>query len=174
MALIDVTDFEDLPYKIPNQEETKEFVTFIEAKEEELLKEILGIDLYNEFIEALADSGELADKWANLRDGAEYEYSVTNEYKGLVDLLKPAIYSEWIFYTYRRLTAAAMIVNNGRENTTAVNPSWEIANNWNTWVKKVGNAGYQKNNFYGFMIANEDDYENWEFTYQELKNTLDL
>lgn len=176
MALIDVTDFDDLPYKIPHQEEYPEFEAFIEAREEELLKEILGIDLYNEFMAALDDSGEeLADKWVELRDGAEYEFaSVTNEYKGLVDLLKPAIYSKWVSLLHRRFTTSGVIVNTGQQNTTVVNPIYEIVTYWNEFAKKVGHVACQRNTFYGFMIANEDDYDGWEFSCPEIINQFDL
>lgn len=175
MAFVDVTDFNELPYKIPNQNEAREFVTFIEKEETKILKKLLGIDLYNEFIEGLATSGEVEERWTELRDGVEYEYNgVTYEYLGLVDLLVPAIYSIWVQTTYRRFTSSGVIVNKGQQNTEAVNPSYEIVQNWNEYVKKVGGVCGQEGTLYGFMTANEDDYEDWEFTEPELKNTLDL
>jgi len=72
---VDSTDFTDIPYKIPNQEETRAFVDWIEAEETKILKEVLGLPLYNAFIEGLDTSGSIEQKWLDLRDGAEYDYS---------------------------------------------------------------------------------------------------
>jgi hypothetical protein len=162
MALIQATDFDSLPYKIPNQSEFPSFVAFIEAKEEEILKQLLGYDLYTEFMAEVETSGVPDQKWLDLRDGSTYVLlGKKYEYKGLIDLLKPAIYSQWISVIQRKLTSVGVVVNDGQQNTTQVNPSYEIVTNWNLYVRKVTGV---INSFYGWMKDNEDDFPTWEYT----------
>jgi len=171
---VEATDFADLPYKVPNQEESKEFVAFIERWEEKLLKQVLGVSLYNEFIEGLEESGDIT-RWTNLQNGAEYTYGdYTYEYQGIVKMLVPAIYSEWVKIICRRFTTSGVIVNKGQQNTERVDPSYDIVTNWNEFVKQVGVNACQENSFYGFMIANEADYDGWNCTQPTIKNQLDF
>src|SRR5690242_20728452 len=103
--IIDVSDFINRPYKVPNQEESRDFSSFLESGESGLAAgnypqikcSLLGVDLWDEFTSALAASGELDEKWVRLRDGATYEYSnKTYQYLGWADLIRPALYSEWL------------------------------------------------------------------------------
>lgn len=177
---VDSTDFTDIPYKIPNQEETRAFVDWIEAEETKILKEVFGLPLYNAFIEGLDTSGSIEQKWIDLRDGAEYDYEdSTYEYLGLVDFLKPEIYSRWILLNYRKLTSSGVIINTGQQNTTVQNPDVEFAQYHNEYVNKIGNICKQKNTLFGFLTVNEEDYEEdgeviWNFTDQKLTNQFNL
>lgn len=172
---IQATDFLQDPYKIPNQNEDRGFVAFIEAREAEILKSILGLELYNELIEAWETSGEPADIYTDLVEGAEFTYNeILYEYKGLVDLLVPEIYSKWVKKNYRRLTTSGVVINKGQQNTETNNPDVEFAQSHNDYVTKVGGSCSQENTFYGFMKANESDYGDWEFTEPELTNQFNL
>jgi hypothetical protein len=172
---IESTDFLTIPYKIPNQPETRDFVDFIEAEEANILKEILGLALYNELISAWETSGEPDQVWTDLVEGEEYtQNEILYEYKGLVDLLVPEIYSRWVKVNYRKLTSSGVVTNLGQQNTETNNPDVEFAQAHNVYVKKVGNSCNLKNSFYGFMKANEIDYDDWEFTEQKLTNQFNL
>jgi len=177
---VDSTDFLAIPYKIPNQEETRAFVDWIESEEAKILKEVLGLPLYNAFIEGLETSGAIDQKWIDLRDGAEYDYSdSTYEYLGLVDFLKPEIYSRWVVLNYRKLTTAGVVINQGVQNTITNNPDVEFAQYHNEFVEKIGNICNQKNTLYGFLTVNEEDYEEdgeviWNPTEQKLTNQFNL
>lgn len=168
-------DFLDIPYVIPNQEETRGLDSFIEAEETKILKKILGIELYNEFIQGLESSGDIEQKWIDLRDGATYEYGeVQYQYEGLKDLLKPYIYQLAVQLNYRKLTTSGVVINRGQQNTETQNPNYEVVTYWNEFVSKVGKWCEMKNTLYGFLYANEADYESLEFTEQHYKNQLDL
>jgi len=177
---VDPTDFTDIPYKIPNKEETRAFVDWIEAEETKILKEVLGLPLYNAFIEGLDTSGSIEQKWLDLRDGAEYEYSdSTYEYLGLVDFLKPEIYSRWFYLRYRVPTSSGVVINTGQQNTTVQNPDVEVSQYHNIFVEKIGNSCNQKNTLFGFLTVNEEDYQEdgeviWNFTEQKLTNQFNL
>ncbi len=180
MTFLDSTDFLEIPYKIPNQDETRSFESWIAIEEAKILKEILGLPLYNAFIEGLDTSGTIEDKWLDLRDGAEYDlYDTTYEYLGLVDLMKPEIYSRWVGINYRKLTTAGVVINQGQQNTTTNNPDVEYAQYHNEFVNKVGCMYKQDNSLYGFLTVNEEDYQEdgetiWVFTEQKLTNQFNL
>lgn len=157
------------------------FSNWMEAKEEETLKSLLGVSLYTDFIEGLDDS-TIEQKWIDLRDGTTYEFSdVAYEYKGLVDLLKPRIMALWYPTIHRKTTSVGVVINQGQQNTTSIAPDLEYVDNQNIYVRKVGGQiycsswlCYQSNCLYGFMKANEDDYEGWIFEQPKIENYLGL
>jgi len=186
---LDVSDFEDAPYRIPNQEESRDLQNFIDLKEAEYLKKVLGLSFYNEFIAGLESSGTVEDIWIDLRDGSTYQlYSQGQSYQweGVKELLKPVIMSCWLEENYRKWSNGGMIVNNGQNNSTSVNPIDEIVSNWNKFVRKVG-VGYQywytcwdgsnEGTLRGFLDENKTLYDGWNNSYTanlSLRNTLDL
>ena len=179
--IIDVTDFLKRPYKIPNQEESLEFEEYVEAKEIELAtRYLLGWELWDKFIAALAASGALDAKWENLRDGADYEYEgVTYHYDGWADLVQPGIYSDWLPNISEKLTNVGMINNSAPQQSKYVEDQYPFAvGTWNKFCAKVGFLGCYgynyKNTFYGFMKANESDYTTWEFNIPPVKNRFDI
>ena len=182
---LDPSDFEDVPYLIPNQEESRSLQEYIDTKEAYYLKKVLGLSFYNEFIAGLETSGVIEQKWIDLKDGKEYtvgEGDSANEYEysGIKDLLKPAIYSNWLEDNYRKWSNGGMIVNTAQNNATAVNPIDEIAGNWNEFVRKIGGGcfwQYQENTLYGFLTEETDTYEGWDnskVTSFRMRNSLDL
>lgn len=183
MTIIDVSDFDDRPYKVPNQDESPEFKDFIEDAETKILKSILGYTLWKEFTDAV-DASEvpaapaLAQKWIAIRDGNEYEYGdKTYKYQGLKDLLKPAIYALWMPHGAYKWSNVGMQQNLPRKDNTGADVSVGVdmlefqVQYWNEYALKV--KGY-KNAFYGFMIDNEDDYDAWEFEAPAYKNRFSL
>lgn len=179
--IIDVTDFLKRPYKIPNQEESRDFAEFVEAKEIELAtKYLLGWDLWNEFNDAINASGDPDQKWIDLRDGAEYTYNdKTYKYLGWVDLIKPGIYSEWLPLMTDKLTNVGMINNATPQQAKFIEDQYPFqVGTWNNFAAKVGfyrRYGYNcVNSFHGFMKANEDTFTNWEFICPPVKNRFDL
>ena len=178
--IIDPTDFNDRPYKVPNQEESRDFISFIEEKEEELGIMILGQELWDEFTEALASSGPLDTIWEELRDGGLYDYQNKQyNYAGWVDMVRPGIFAEWLPQTTWKLTNVGYIENSTPDKATLVDNQYDFhVHHWNKFVSKVGYSypyGYNcKNSFYGFMTAHADDYPTWDFRCPRYKNRYDL
>ena len=178
MAILKATDFIDKPYQIPNQEESPEFEAFIARWEAKLLKALLGLDLYNAFINDLAEATPLAI-YTDLRDGDEYQWEgETFEWVGMVEMLRPAIYSEWIKQTHRHLTTSGMIGATGQQNTQVLDPMPDIVEKWNEYAMHAGVDYSIENTLYGFMYVNTTDYENDEgeliFNPPQLKNRFDF
>lgn len=175
-SLITPDLFINRPYKVPNREESQDFADFIEKEEEKLLINLLGYPLYKEFSEELSGSN-VSDAFTRLRDGAEYTfYGVTCKYNGLKDLLIPAIYSRWINHVHYVFTASGYMRSQPAQENFQVleDPELFIVAAWNDYVCKVGERYNQKNTFYGFMMANKDDYPDWQFTMPCLKNRFGL
>ena len=90
-------------------DECPDLTGFITKFEPEILKKVLGYDLYAVFIAALA--GTPASKWTDLRDGADYDVSgITYEWRGLINTEKDSLIAYYVFYKY---TFMGMNTNSG-------------------------------------------------------------
>jgi len=174
--ILSLTDFIDREYKIPNQSESADLLGFIEQKEDELLIDLLGVDLYNEIMDGLEDSAP-EQKFLDLLNGSEYTFNgVTYKWRGLVDLLQPAIYSMWINVGSFKFTNIGWVQNSPQENSTAIDftEQFTVAY-WNKYCEKVGLRQSQKNSFYGYMKTVEDDFDSeWIFTLPKTQNRFGL
>lgn len=178
--IIDTTDFVNRPCKVPNQEESRDFISFLETQEEEYGKMLLGYPLWEEFKAGLVTSGTIEQRWLDLKNGAEYEYSSkVYKYTGWVDMIKRAIMHDWVPLTTWKLTNIGFVENNAPQQSKLIDDPYPLmVEHWNEFVKKVGgnhNFAYNcKESFYGFMKANESDYDGWRFTCPHFKNRHDL
>jgi hypothetical protein len=167
--IIDPTDFLERPYKIPNQEESRDFLSFLEEKEDELARMILGNDLWEDFDSAINGSGVIDPIYEALRDGGSYEYNNKSyRYNGWVDMIRPGIFSEWLPLTTMKLTNIGYVVNDAPDKSKLLDNQYEFqVAHWNKFITKVGYVyayGYNYvDSFYGFMKINEDDYPDWVF-----------
>lgn len=178
--IIDPNDFSDRPYKVPNQEESRDFLSFLESKEDELARIILGHELWEEFDAAVNGSGELDAIYVALRDGAEYQHNgKPYRYNGWVDVVRPGIFSEWLPNLTHKLTNIGYVANSPTDKSTLLENQYEFqVLHWNKFVQKVGVStrfGYNcKDSLYGFLTANAADYPDWNFTCPPYKNRYDL
>lgn len=171
--LVALTDLENRPYRIPNQTESKDLLNFVRTAEVRIVKELLGITLYNAYVTGL-EAATPDQKWVDLRDGAEYTYnSVEYEYAGLKNLLIPRIYSEWLRETRDKFTDVGTVYNTS-ERSERVSPARRIVECYNEFASKVGGFYEQCNTFYGFVSVNEADYPDWQFSYPERINDFGL
>lgn len=185
--IIDPTDFNDRPYKVPNQEESRDFSSFLSAYEDRIAVEhLLGVDLWTAFQEGLTTSGTIDPIWLALKNGTNYQYNnKTYRFLGWVDMIRPAIYAHWQPEGTWKFTNSGWVENNANSAPQAGNQSKLLddqyvfhVKSWNDFVVKVGSqifCGYNYiNSFYGFMKANESNYENWIFNAPQPKNRFDI
>jgi len=174
-------DFNVRPYKIYFQEEENQggaLLDFIGNKEEEILRDLLGTNVYNAFIEGL-EQPSVQQRWVDLRDGAVYEYSsVQYEYKGLVNLLVPCIFAYWVKETSDTYTNSST-VRNTLANAQAMPPGRRIGEAYGRFLELVGDECNYRNTLYGFMLANLSDYDDpsgydWIFCKPGSMNQFDL
>jgi hypothetical protein len=184
-VLIALSDFTERPYKIPNQNESTDLLSFLQGEEERLaIEHLLGFELYMLFKEALeADALDPSDPeyvalpqiYVDLRDGAEYEYGDhTYKYRGWVDLIRPALFSLWIPRGTYKFTNVGHVQNAAPQQSTKIDDDQFEVESWNTFVKKVGIGYTCEHSFYGFMTANEDNYPDWLFSMPGLRNRFGL
>lgn len=172
--IIDPKDFIKRVYKIPNQQESRDLVNFLEACEREEAIRILGSTLWELFDESVNSSTE-DPIYQAIMNGADYTVNgKTYHYDGWVDLLQPAIYSMWIPTTTDKMTNIGFVSNNTpKEAKVLEDPELFSMDYWNKYVAKVGytHCGYNyKGTFYGFMKANSENYPDWRFNCPKPRN----
>lgn len=169
-------DFVNRPYKVPNQNESPDFAQFLIDKEDDIMKSLLGWELWDALKTAMADGGYetpndsteyLAQKYIDLIDGAQYTYlGDTWKWEGLNKMLVPALYGYWL-PEYIKLMNIGVIQNLAEpDKSEVVSPGHKISRAWNEFWKRaggwVGTDYDHRNTLYGFMMANyETDYTTW-------------
>lgn len=174
-------NFDKVPYNVPAKQLStdgttfsNQFSDFVETMEEDLLKKLLGIKLYDAFMEALEEDYP-EDKWLILRDGtqsddedliplAKYEYNgITYEWVGLRKLLTQYIYAMWLRDNYDNHDSTGISVAKV-ENAEMISPALRIVTAWNKMYAMAGGCGEVKNSLYGFLTIKESDYSDWVYT----------
>lgn len=159
MAILTTSHFAKGEYEVPNQEEKAGFPDFIIDNETRILKDLLGIACYNAFIAGL---GAATQRWVDLKNGGEYDYNeITYKFEGMVDLLKPIVYSRWIHKTAQKFTSAG-VVSPTPSNSKMESPGRMIGKYNAEYFCKLGDECHQENTLYGFLYANRDTYPEWD------------
>lgn len=182
--------------KLPNLNQSaslSELNSYIEKYEAEILKDLLGYQLYSDFITAIAED-EPDQKWVDLRDGAEFSFdfggkTITRKWNGLKNSDKVSLiaYYVWFFYHRKfmqRITETG-IATSQSENSVGVSSVLLASHNWNMFLELYGEVPYwfdpyystyehytDKPSAYNFLLANSDDYDNWIFTKRENVNAF--
>jgi hypothetical protein len=186
MSLIDESYFVG-DIALPNLEEIiNTFKDNIERYEKEVLIDLLGRPLYNDFMAGLA-APTVEQKWIDLRDGADFTFewcghTVNEHWNGLINDDKVSVISYYIYYKHRyenlSTTTSINDVQGLPENATKVNDVRKMAYAWKqmlelygelpcTWRFNKYDSTYwhytDKPSAYNFLLANKDDYSNWLF-----------
>jgi hypothetical protein len=168
---VDTTDFNNESlYYIPNQSESEWLDNFLTTTEREVLEMLLCYEFSNELLTEFSGSGDPSAEWLAFRDGAEFEYNGdTYKWRGLVDLLCPAIYAIWLEKNFMKVTNIGT-GQNQKDQFTTLPPDILIVKNNNEFVKKAWTL-------WGWLEENEAYFPLWEseFCYPpKIKNTLNL
>lgn len=157
--LLSTTDFEDRPYKVPNQEESADFEAFIEQAEKDVLIELLGYEFYTLMIDEYETSGAIDPIYEDLVEGAEYDYDgITYKWNGMIHLLQPIVYAKWMDAGSYKFTNIGWIQNSAQQNSVSLDSEQFKAQYLNEFAKKAGINRDMYNTLYGFMEVNSDDY----------------
>jgi hypothetical protein len=171
------TDFDYQPYNIPNHQEVlNSFEAFVNDYEELILKRMLGVQLYNEFVTALEEDYP-DEKWLNLKDGATYQIDgKTYEWVGLMTrkgALVPYLYAMWTSFGYQEYTGQKVYVFPKIENSEPIGPVGSTSA-YAQFLLMVGYKCKSINTLYGFLKANESDYPSLQWTDPGSYNAFDL
>lgn len=170
-------DFDNDPdYMIPEYPENS-FQDFIDKHEEELLRKILGHEMYEEFVLDFETNGVdyMADKYNDLYAGASYTYcEKQRKYWGLKKILIPYIYALWLKLNWKKYTRAGLTQPQS-ENSKNLSPRAEIVLAYTNALTLIGKCGREIDTLYGFLKANEEaTYTNWTFCSPGKMNRWDL
>lgn len=192
MSLIDATYFvRDI--NVPLSSNTvlnSVFNNSVLRYENEVLKSLLGYTLWKEFTDAIAAEGTLAQKWVDLRDGADFSfdfngYTINTHWNGLVNAEKVSLIAYYVYYQHRvnhesEYTGIGEVVAKG-ENSKRVSPLdklvlvhgnmldlyGRIPAKARRYYSFLNNANYfhydDKPSAYNFLLANVDTYTGWVF-----------
>jgi hypothetical protein len=170
MALIDYTYFQKRLLAIPNlnQEEiVGNLNNYIALHEPLYLESVLGYAMNKEFQEALA--GTPAQKWIDLRDGAEYtdKCGSLQKWNGFVTSTKesPIAYYNY-FYLVREgntMLTGTGTVESKNENSNRVEPLVKLVDAYRYMV------GYNRQ-LAAFIEANDSDYPTYAPTDKLIEN----
>ena len=172
--LVSTTDFDYFPYQLSGLEgKTATFNAFVLKMQEDVLRTVLGNELYDLF-DAGLDEDYPADKWVDLRDGADYTID-TIKYKwvGLNKMLVPYVYSEYLAKTFSSHSGIGVTFPKA-ENSSAVDPSAEISTSSAAFAVLVGAYKTSKNSLYGFLTANYTDYPTWIWDELSIRNRFGI
>lgn len=173
MSLIDQTYFVgDLTIAGRNKPEVAERLTlFIEKYEDEFLRDVFGFSFYKALKSQWANYPTVDQRWLDLFDGKEYEYSGrSKQYRGLLfentdgfssgtgQMMSPVanyVYWHWL-KDQTTQTVGLGEVSSKSENASLVSPATKMVRAWNEmseWVDEL----------YYFMQTNYADYPEWKF-----------
>lgn len=171
---VPIASFNKVPYNIPAKELSNDnglsyrttFSNFVDTSEATILKKLWGIKLYDQFIAGInplsLDYPE--ERWMNLEYGAQYEFrGITYEWVGLVTLLTPYIYAQWLNATFDNHSETGISIPKV-ENAEVISPGLRIVRAWNDFYSHAGNRDKVDNSLFGFLYVNASDYVDWVFT----------
>ena len=165
---------------------------FILRYEKEVLKSLLGYELYTALIADLDNYGTpQTQRFIDLVDGKEFSFEVNGstintKWEGLINEDKVSLISYYIYFNYRNqfenVFTGVNEVQSISENSTFVSVMPRLVDTWFNFLQLYGdlpiginqyNANFLNNesysyynvepSAYNFLLANLDDYPEWVF-----------
>lgn len=147
---------------------------FINRFEPEILKKLLGLDLYRKVTDP-ENAAYATQEIIDLREGVDYSVDgVLYRWNGLINEEKISLISYYVFYWFIRLNLSETSSNGevqiSLENASIANVSLKLQDIWDRLENLYGSICNPKNYQSAYKFLNEfsDDYPTWEF--QEIGN----
>lgn len=153
---------------IPNTDQTaveQRLNHFIAKYEAELLRLLLGYELYKDFTAGLL-ADPILGKWISLRDGDEYTVDgILYKWDGLRNAAtKQSMIADYVYYWWMRdkasITTGVGETAPQAENSTMVSPADKMCYAWNEMVAGAGAL-------YHFLENHPVDYPSWAYDYRD-------
>jgi len=175
MSLIDKTYFTQ-EISIPDDKYNTE-LDLINKYEPEILKKLLGLELYRKVI----DLSNVDTEIVAIREGSDYTVNdVLYRWNGLINSEKISLISYYVFYWYVRKksseTSTIGEVLGSPENSVNYNSAYKMMEAWQNAKYLYGSAEHPTNyeSAYSYLTANIDDYPEWHFTEIESLNLFGI
>lgn len=171
MSIIDNTYFTKTELKLPI-DNINDIQDYIDEHEPCILKQILGYNLYKDFIDGLAVLPTPDIKWTNLRDGGEY--TDTNgdlqEYEGIQTIIADYVFFK-IVSNIQNYTTDSGVKKGITENAEIANPKYKQVAAWSDMLnRKFYLDGY----ITAANDANPGTYANYEEQTIGIANVLNI
>jgi len=185
VSLISSTYFQQIDILIPSEQ--VDLSTLIARYEPEILKKLLGYELYD-ILNTYGSTGTGTARLDDLRDGKEYTLNgETVKWPGLINSEKRSLIAYYCYYKWLEITitgvGSAGLFIADMENSTKAS---HINNMMYAWSEMLRLYGYPKVYFddltddpykesaYNFLLANKSDYPEWTFEVLEPKNRFGI
>lgn len=169
--------------------------------EPDILKKLLGYNLYSELINDLdVDGNPQTQKFKDLVNGKEfnfdfYGYTINTKWEGFRNTLKKSLISYYVYYQYRvnneSFNSSIGQVNTNTENATRIDANPVLIITWNKMIDLYGfipfnlinNSFLDNSNYiyyntlpsaYNYLLTNIVDFSNWIFEPIETQNILNI
>jgi hypothetical protein len=179
MALIDRNYF-NFEINLPVNANS-DLSNYIDRFEPEILKSLLGYELYTLVAASTDTSGRLYD----LINGKEYTVAYNGrdqkvKWEGLVNADHKSLIAYYVYYQFQRckatLPGASGEVKLKHESSFNADLHMKIMDAWSRMRELYGYAGQSElqPSAYNFLMANESDYPEWIFTEIGSMNAFDI
>lgn len=182
MSLIDDTYF-SIDVVIPSNDDS-EIQAYIDRYEPEILKSLLGYELYK--LVAAYNVLTSPQRIKDLVEGKEYEYNgMTIKWNGLINTEKISLIAYYVYYKWLEVNGTQVgsvgLTVPMQENSQPISHIADQARVWNEMLKYYGKLPsyfhieqpYYES-AYLFLTEHEDDYPEWEFNELDLKNRFGI
>jgi hypothetical protein len=176
------------------------FTNSILRYENEILKKLLGYELWKEFTDALLGD-PIDQKWTDLKHGADFSFelngqTINTHWNGLVNSDKISLIAYYVYYNHRINHESEYTgigeVESKAENSKRVSPLYKLVNVHSQMLDLYGkvpvmakkdytflnNAEYihfnNEPSAYNFLLANVTDYPSWVFSAIGNVNSFDI
>jgi hypothetical protein len=141
-------------------DQVPDFDAFILKRQDEVLKKLFGIKLYNAFKTGL-DAILPEQRWLDLRDGKEYTvYSYEYKWNGMADMLTPYIFQEWLSAKATSVVNIGGVAQANSENVVTVNHSHKISTaSLDYKNKSEGEIYWFDNCLFGYLYFSDGVYD---------------
>ena len=135
MSIINETYFQNIELALPI-DNILDILYYIDRHEKNILIQLLGYQLYLEFITAL--SGTPAQKWIDLRDGDSYidNNGVQQEYEGINQIIANYVFF-MIVSNKQNYTTGSGVKRGLTENSEIGDPKYKQVYAWNDMIDRV-------------------------------------
>jgi hypothetical protein len=159
---ISITDFIG-EYNINDQYFDEEIV---ESTEEQILRDLLGNTLYDEFIADLVDGEPQAQKWIDFKDGKDYEDTIRMHYQGITEML--VAFSYYALIQWVTNSNSTGFTKNDNQNSKVFNKFEADSLSYSRYNLGV-NFYVQAERFLAFY---PDDYTPWNHKQKSYKTLI--
>lgn len=180
--LIDTTYFVN-DISLPTSGTYSDVTAFITRFEKEILKQVLGYELW-EYVRDY-DANVSAQRIKDIVEGKEYTVSYNNrdqiiKWNGLKNDDKISLIAYYVYYQYMRAKATTTQVvgevKPEQENSRQAQMNMKIMNTWTRLRELAGYSGQSdlQPSLYNFLLKYESTYPEWVFTDLGSVNSHDL